>query len=95
MIIMIIIIAIPPNVILFYDIITLYKVSFIIINISAKTVHCFYDISCKFVSGSLSFFISLNRIHVTNTWCCRTTSILSYGIMQLCWHEDKVYRPDC
>ena len=35
----------------------------IVTKISAKTVYCFYEVSCKFVSGSLGFVHSPNQIH--------------------------------
>ena len=45
------------------------NIIFIVINNSAETVHCFYKVSCRFAFASISFLISLNRIHATSTWC--------------------------
>ena len=42
------------------------NIIFLVIKNSGKTVHCFYEVSCKFSFGSLSFFVSLNRLHVVD-----------------------------
>ena len=55
------------------------NIHFLVINISAKTVHCLDEVSFRFLFSQ--FLICFNRIHATTTWCRRTTSILSYGII--------------
>ena len=51
-------------------------------------VSCSYKVSWPFGFASFNFF-NLNLIHATTIWCWHTTSILSFGIILLRWHECK------
>ena len=67
---------ITTAIIIMYNIITIIfviaivrSIKFLVINTLVKTVHSFYKVSCKYIFGSLSFFVFLNRIYATTTWC--------------------------
>ena len=64
------IIFIINNIITIIIVITIAtNINFLVIKISAKTVHCFRKVSCEFIFGSFHFFVFLNWIHATTTWC--------------------------
>ena len=54
-----------------------------------------HEVSWPFGFVSFNFFIYLHLIHANTIWCWRTTSILSFDIIWLWWHEGKGHRPDC
>ena len=59
-----------------------------------RTNYCSCEVGCPFVFVSFNFFICLNLIHETTISSWHTTSILSFGIIYLWWHEGKGYRAD-
>ena len=61
----------------------------------SRAVYCSYEVSWPFGFVSFNFFIYLNLIQANTIWCWRTTSILSFGIIWLWWHDGKGHRPDC
>ena len=82
-IIIVIVIITVITIIIITDIVSI--ISFLVINMLSKTafIHCFYEVNCKFVYVSRSFFSSFKPIQVATIWCWRTTSILLYDIIYL------------